>query len=148
MALSVLCLEDAFVGSREKRVVPWPPLALLAGAPVLRMLYEFTRRHPNSVVFLDQWMSRKLDVLTDDRRAADVFRFITESDVYFDRYVFLDPPIEALIDRGWQRTWQRKSVMAIAGIESSIWTERCYITTTSISTRATNDDMPALRNMG
>ena len=100
------------------------------------------------MVFLDQWMSRKLDVLTDDRRAADVFRFITESDVYFDRYyVSLDLPIEALIDRGWQRTWHRKSVMAIAGIESSIWTERCYITTTWISTRATNDDMPALRNM-
>ena len=74
------------------------------------MLYEFTRRHPNSVVFLDQWMSRKLDVVTDDRRAADVFRFITESDVYFDRYyVFLNLPIETLIDRGWQRTWQRKS---------------------------------------
>jgi hypothetical protein len=74
------------------------------------MLYEFTRRHPNSVVFLDQWMSRKLDVVTDDRRAADVFRFITESDVYFDRYyVFLSLPIETLIDRGWHRTWQRKS---------------------------------------
>ena len=61
----------------------------LLEARCFAMLYEFTRRHPNSVVFLDQWMSRKLDV-ADDRRAADVFRFITESDVYFDRYyVFL-----------------------------------------------------------
>ena len=74
------------------------------------MLYEFTRRHPNSVVILDQWMSRKLDVVRDERRAADVFRFVAESDVYFDRYyIFLDLPIEAAIDRGWQRTWQRKS---------------------------------------
>ena len=74
------------------------------------MLYEFTRRHPSSVVILDQWMSRKLDVLRDERGAADVFRFVAESDVHFDRYyIFLDLPIEAAIDRGWQRTWHRKS---------------------------------------
>jgi hypothetical protein len=74
------------------------------------MLYEFTRRHPNSVVILDQWMSRKLDVVSDERRASDVFRFVAESDAYFDRYyVFLDLPIDALLDRGWQRTWLRKS---------------------------------------
>jgi hypothetical protein len=74
------------------------------------MLYEFTRRHPNSVVILDQWMSRKLDVVSDERRASDVFRFVAESDAYFDRYyVFLDLPIDALLDRGWQRTWLRKA---------------------------------------
>jgi hypothetical protein len=74
------------------------------------MLYAFTRRRPNSVVILDQWMSRKLDVAGDRRRASDVFRFVAESDVYFDRYyVFLDLPIDALLDRGWQRTWLRKS---------------------------------------
>lgn len=74
------------------------------------MLYEFTRRHPNSVIILDQWISRKLDVIRDERHAADVFRFVAEADVYFDRYyVFLDLPIEVSADRGWQRTWLRKS---------------------------------------
>jgi hypothetical protein len=74
------------------------------------MLYEYTRRHPNSVVILDQWMSRKLDVVTDERRAADVLRCLAESDVYFDKhYVFLDLPIETLTERGWQRTRLRKS---------------------------------------
>jgi thymidylate kinase len=74
------------------------------------MLHEFTRRHPNSVVILDQWMSRKLDVVGDERRAADVFRFVAATDACFDRYyVFLDLPIDALLDRGWRRTWLRKS---------------------------------------
>ena len=74
------------------------------------MLYEFTRRHPNSVVILDQWISRKLDVTGEELRAADVFRFVAEFDVYFDRYyVFLDLALDVLIDRGWQRTWQRKT---------------------------------------
>jgi hypothetical protein len=94
--------NESFLGHRWR--------SLLEARLYFAMLYEFTRRHPNSVVFLDQWMSRKLDVLRDERRAADVFRFIAESDVYFDRYyVFLNLPIEVLIDRGWQRTWQRKS---------------------------------------
>jgi hypothetical protein len=74
------------------------------------LLYEFMRRHPNSVVILDQWISRKLDVIRDERRASEVFRFVVESDVYFDKYyVFLDLPIESALDRGWQRTWLRKS---------------------------------------
>lgn len=73
-------------------------------------LYEFTRRHPNSVVILDQWMSRKLDVVGDQRRAADVFRYVADSDLQFDKhYVFLNLPIEVLIERGWRRTWLRKS---------------------------------------
>jgi len=94
--------NESFLGHRWR--------SLLEARLYFAVLYEFTRRHSNSVVFLDQWMSRKLDVVTDDRRAADVFRFITESDVYFDRYyVFLSLPIETLIDRGWHRTWQRKT---------------------------------------
>lgn len=73
-------------------------------------LYEFTRRHPNAVVILDQWMSRKLDVVEDQRRAAEVFRFVADSDLHFDKYyVFLNLPIEVLINRGWHRTWLRKS---------------------------------------
>jgi hypothetical protein len=94
--------NESFLGHRWR--------SLLEARLYFAMLYEFTRRHPSSVVFLDQWMSRKLDVVTDARRAADVFRFVAEADAYFDRYyVFLDLPIEAAIDRGWQRTWQRKS---------------------------------------
>jgi hypothetical protein len=94
--------DESFLGHRWR--------SLLEARLYFAMLYEFTRRHPNSVVFLDQWMSRKLDVMRDERRAAAVFQFLAESDVHFDRcYVFLELPIEALIDRGWQRTWQRKS---------------------------------------
>jgi thymidylate kinase len=94
--------NESFLGHRWR--------SLLEARLYFAMLYEFTRRHANSVVFLDQWMSRKLDVVGDERHAADVFRFVAESDRYFDRYyVFLDLPIEAAIDRGWQRTWQRKS---------------------------------------
>ena len=55
--------NESFLGHRWRSLLE---------ARLYAMLYEFTRRHPHSVVFLDQWMSRKLDVLTDDRRAADV----------------------------------------------------------------------------
>jgi hypothetical protein len=94
--------NESFFGHRWR--------SLLEARLYFAMLYEFTRRHPNSVVILDQWMSRKLDVMRDERRAAAVFQFLAQSDVHFDRYyVFLELSIEASIDRGWQRTWQRKS---------------------------------------
>ena len=48
--------NESFLGHRWR--------SLLEARLYFAMLYEFTRRHPNSVVFLDQWMSRKLDVLT------------------------------------------------------------------------------------
>jgi hypothetical protein len=94
--------KESFLGHRWR--------CLMEARLYFAMLYEFTRRHPNSVVILDQWMSRKLDVMRDERRAAAVFRLLAEFDVYFDRYyVFLELPIEVSIDRGWQRTRQRKS---------------------------------------
>lgn len=73
------------------------------------VLYEFTRRNANSVVILDQWMSRKLD-LAEDERATTVLRFLARSDAYFDRYyVFLDVPIDVSTDRAWRRARRRDS---------------------------------------
>jgi shikimate kinase len=74
------------------------------------MLYEFTRRNSNSMVILDQGMSRKLNIIADERRAANVLRFVARSDVYFDRhYVFLDLPVEVSSDRAWRRALRRQS---------------------------------------
>lgn len=70
------------------------------------LLYEFAQHKPNSILILDQWICRKLDI-TDENQAAAVLRFIACFDAYFDKhYLFVDVPAAVAANRVCQREWR------------------------------------------